>query len=351
MANSPFKFLEAYEKHDKDFFFGREKETEALYEMTHSTRLVLFYGASGTGKTSIIKCGLANRFSVTRWQDLYLRKGNHILESLRAALRSEIAKAGGEPLAFGSELEGIEQLHRLTYKPLYLIFDQFEELFISSKEGEQKAFFRFVQDLMNSTLPCKIVLILREEFLASLWDFEKEVPVLFDYRLRIEQFRKKELTEILDRLLGAIEKNGKLRLVQRETLSSAIIGRLSALRNSALLTYLQVYLDRLYQEAQKLQHDAVPEFSEPLVAAMPEFEDVIGDFLDEQLRLLENQLGEEKKGVPIRLLGKLITPNQTKQVLDLQDFQAMRVEFGLTPEEFDRCLSTFEKMRIVQLYE
>jgi len=27
--NSPFKFLDAYEKEDKDIFFGREKESKA----------------------------------------------------------------------------------------------------------------------------------------------------------------------------------------------------------------------------------------------------------------------------------------------------------------------------------
>ena len=47
---SPFKFLDAYTIEDKDVFFGREKETEALYEMVFETKMLLLYGMSGTGK-------------------------------------------------------------------------------------------------------------------------------------------------------------------------------------------------------------------------------------------------------------------------------------------------------------
>ena len=48
---SPFKFLDAYTKEDKDIFFGREAETDELYDRVFETNLVLLYGASGTGKT------------------------------------------------------------------------------------------------------------------------------------------------------------------------------------------------------------------------------------------------------------------------------------------------------------
>ena len=58
----PFKFLDAYSQADHDFFFGREEEVAALYEMVFQTDILLVYGASGTGKTSLIQCGLANKF-------------------------------------------------------------------------------------------------------------------------------------------------------------------------------------------------------------------------------------------------------------------------------------------------
>lgn len=47
---SPFKFLDAYDQSDRDIFFGREQETQELYDRLFETNVVLLYGASGTGK-------------------------------------------------------------------------------------------------------------------------------------------------------------------------------------------------------------------------------------------------------------------------------------------------------------
>ena len=44
---SPFKFLDAYDKEDKEIFFGREAETDELYDRVFETDLILLYGASG----------------------------------------------------------------------------------------------------------------------------------------------------------------------------------------------------------------------------------------------------------------------------------------------------------------
>ncbi len=48
---SPFKFLDAYTKEDRDIFFGREKEIEELYHRVFDSRIMLVYGESGTGKS------------------------------------------------------------------------------------------------------------------------------------------------------------------------------------------------------------------------------------------------------------------------------------------------------------
>ena len=73
-VDSPFKFLEAYGKEDVDIFFGREEETEMLYKMSFQTNLMLVYGMSGTGKTSLIKCGLANRIDESDWYEIWRKQ-------------------------------------------------------------------------------------------------------------------------------------------------------------------------------------------------------------------------------------------------------------------------------------
>lgn len=57
----PFKFLDAYTQDDKNIFFGRDIETDDIFRKLYSGKLLLVYGKSGTGKSSIINCGLISR--------------------------------------------------------------------------------------------------------------------------------------------------------------------------------------------------------------------------------------------------------------------------------------------------
>ncbi|MDZ7738455.1 MAG: ATP-binding protein [Bacteroidales bacterium] len=84
---SPFKFLDSYEKQDKDIFFGREKETEELYHKVFESKLLLIYGVSGTGKTSIINCGLANKFEDSDWLPVSVRRGRNVVDSMESPTR------------------------------------------------------------------------------------------------------------------------------------------------------------------------------------------------------------------------------------------------------------------------
>ena len=82
----PFKFLNSYQREDKDFFFGRTEEVDALYQMIFQTQILLIYGTSGTGKTSLIQCGLANKFHSYDWLALHIRRGSNLVSSLDKAL-------------------------------------------------------------------------------------------------------------------------------------------------------------------------------------------------------------------------------------------------------------------------
>src|SRR3954452_2180372 len=91
MKKYPFKFLDAYSREDTGIFFGRDEEIDALYEMIFQSSILLIYGASGTGKTSLIQCGLASKFQSHDWLALTIRRGNNI----NIALEKALADAGG----------------------------------------------------------------------------------------------------------------------------------------------------------------------------------------------------------------------------------------------------------------
>ena len=78
---SPFKFLDSYTRDDRDIFFGREREIEEMYQKVFESRILLVYGISGTGKTSLIDCGLANKFEESDWLPVTVRRGANIIDS------------------------------------------------------------------------------------------------------------------------------------------------------------------------------------------------------------------------------------------------------------------------------
>ena len=73
-------------RQDRDIFFGREQETEALYEALSGVKHLLIYGPSGAGKTSLVECGLRNQFSDADWFALTMRRGSDAVASFYASI-------------------------------------------------------------------------------------------------------------------------------------------------------------------------------------------------------------------------------------------------------------------------
>lgn len=239
---SPFKFLDPYTLADRDIFFGRDDEIDQLYNMVFKTDLLMVYGQSGTGKTSLIQCGLASRFKRTDWHDIFVRRRNNINRSLRQALRSH-AKTEIDPESSIPEM--VESLFLDYFRPIYLLFDQFEELFILGTKAEQDQFIQDIKALLEKDLSCKVIIILREEYLGHLYDFEKVIPELFNKRLRVEPMSFANVKQVIQ---GSCEKFG-IGLKPAEETVLGIIDNISDGKAGVQLSYLQVYLDRLYQEA------------------------------------------------------------------------------------------------------
>ena len=316
--NSPFKFLDAYEKKDKEIYFGRKAEIELLYGTTFKTDLMLVYGQTGTGKTSLIQCGLANRFQDTDWFELYVRRGDNI----NASLNREIRKKAETPIEDNvPAAQAIQSLYLDFLKPVYLIFDQFEELFTLGAPQEQQAFFKTTAELLKSGVSCKLIFAMREEYIAYLYDFEKVVPGLFDNRIRIEPMHMANVEDVIRGSAAAFD----IELEHPEDTLKQIIENNKDQKGEISLPYLQVYLDRLYCEAAKtagLHEDETPgpgsriRFTPALLGKIGKMSDVMASFLDEQAEQVQRALkakyprptGEAGAGAQPMKMGERISP-------------------------------------------
>lgn len=137
---NPYKGLQSYESADATLFFGRQKATEALLKKVKNNPLVIIAGASGTGKSSLVKAGLLpalRREVVNGHRIAIIRPGKNPLSSLAQAKQFDM-----------------------------LIVDQWEELITQAqdvKEAEQ--FFTHIRKLLDSGK--RIVVTVRADFEAQ----------------------------------------------------------------------------------------------------------------------------------------------------------------------------------------
>jgi len=343
MKQSPFKFLSAYQKEDQAFFFGREVETKALYELVLQSRLTMLYGASGTGKTSLIRCGLANQFQTHDWKEIYVRRKNNLIDSLWAELQKNaitpFADLNGDGII--SVSEAVESLFLDYFTPIYLIFDQFEELFILGSPAEQAEFIQTIGELLGSGQNCHLILSLREEYVGHLYEMEKQIPQLLQSRLRVELMSRENLKKVVG---GTVAHIGIGVENPDQTISKILENIGGKKTGSVSLPYLQVYLDKLYRTAH--QPNGKVTFTADLVTATGAIQDVLDDFLENQIREVDAQQG--KADLTRRLLNGFLTTEGTKRPCTLEELNDQQL---MDPAELPTLLLDLVNRRILQSEE
>ncbi len=243
-ADNPWLGLASFTEESQGYFFGREGEVGELTRRVQRKLLTVLFGKSGLGKTSILRAGLVPRLRSQGYFPVYLRidyghdspePGEQIKQAINKAARDLGSVRGAEDGGGGKGGEqGTESAvaasgesiweflhhrddrlkdasgHRLI--PL-LIFDQFEELFTlaqSDEFGRARAarFIEELSDLVENRPPkaleakldtdesiaerfdfsrsdYRVVIALREDYLAPLEGLRKVMPSLSQNRLRL----------------------------------------------------------------------------------------------------------------------------------------------------------------------
>ncbi len=328
MKKYPFKFLDSYNREDKGIFFGRDEEIDALYEMVFQTSVILVYGASGTGKTSLINCGLAGRFQPHDWLPLMIRRGNDLNESLDkmlAAAGGKVAQTQKSNNWFnqGQENESsfsnpvcraISDVYEKTFRPIYLIFDQFEELFILGSPGEQFIFINTVGDILQSDQPVKLIFSIREEYLGYLSEFETKVPQLLRKKLRIEPMNLEKVTQVIVGIAAYQDSNISIRPGESLEIASGIFNKIKGKGKTLTiqLPFLQVFLDKFYMNITDDESRMTEaEFSIEALNEMEEMDDVLINFLEEQVKGITKKLQVKYSVLTTDLTWKILSPFST----------------------------------------
>ena len=231
MKISRYPGTRPFEAAEKHLFYGREREINDLTRLTILERLVVLFGKSGYGKSSLLQAGVLPRLATQEevWTPLPMRLGVYngqmspcqiVVEHLKRLENKEKAAENQEKTAENAQnTEGVFELkiqnsksnaantelnaqntegaflddgslwrsfkkrQTLENSRLLLIFDQFEEFF-TYPLAQQKQFKMEMAELLYSSMPQHIV----EEFKTSPFEQRRflarpmNIHVLFSIR-------------------------------------------------------------------------------------------------------------------------------------------------------------------------
>ena len=318
---SPFKFLDSYQEEDYNVYYGRDDETTDLYNTINGVKLLLVSGPSGSGKTSLIECGLRNRFSEADWYAISIRKGQNINSSLFRKVNEALIDLGSNSRInndffknVADEKEkrfctAVKTLFKSCYKPIFLLFDQFEELLISGSQKEKDKFFTYLNALIEYDIPCRIILIMREEFIGHLWEYETICPSLFKNRFRVDKMRREAVKSVISDILDSEDYKRSYKLEEKEKLTEKILKRLPA-NEEIELAHVQVFLNELWDRSiRRKKRNGKPVLNPKLIRTTDTLAGVLRIFLRKQLGELKSIYGDK---LPLEILSVMISEEYTK---------------------------------------
>lgn len=201
--DTPYQGLASYSEHDARFFFGRETECELVIANMMASRLTVMYGASGVGKTSLLRAGVAHELRersrenvgeygspefvvvyFNQWSDdPLIALTQRIHESARPFASRELDEPPIGPIGLA---EAVHWWSAALDADMLIILDQFEEYFLYHPDdnGNDSFAVEFSRAVNRADLRVSFLITIREDALARLDRFKGRCPGLLDNYLR-----------------------------------------------------------------------------------------------------------------------------------------------------------------------
>jgi energy-coupling factor transporter ATP-binding protein EcfA2 len=214
----PYRGLLYFREEDGPFFFGREAAIAQLTSAVQQHNLVAVVGASGSGKSSVVRAGLVPELRKSRdrvWEVVTMVPTDRPVHSLAAVFMpflepdmSEVTRLR-ETNQLAEDLLGRKTALRdvvdrvLVKQPgtdrLLLIADQWEELFTLCKEDRARRCF--IDNILEATAATKlsVVLTLRGDFFGrAITDYRPLSDRVQGAQVNLSQMKREELRQAIE---------------------------------------------------------------------------------------------------------------------------------------------------------
>jgi WD40 repeat protein len=315
---SPFKHLNWFTREDAEVFFGRGQEIRDLYEavtLPDASPIVLLFGATGVGKSSLLAAGLAPRLEAT-YEVIYLHRDG--AQGLAGTLARAFEAAGSEGDGAAADLSAAWRAREATTgKPLVVILDQVEEAWTrplaGRKEGEElAAALRSIFAVRETRPRGRLIVGFRKEWLAEV------LRLLDDGKLPRARLEAQHLGRegIIEAVVGPASTERLRRQYNLEVepqVAEEIAGDVSEDVEAAVAPALQILLSKMWAVASK-DSPGAPRFTVEFYRRLKRKGILLDDFLEEQLSGLKDWRRElVESGLALDLLAHHTTPLGTAE--------------------------------------
>jgi hypothetical protein len=361
MQRNPYKYLDYYTFEDADLFFGREEETQKMVGEILSTRLLVLFSPSGSGKTSLINAGVRPALEELGYKTIYVRLESDPIPSVKNA----VTQALGLPVAQSvdddlhaflqravrdqssatsiphgrSQHQASSNKQRATsdqQQATVIFIDQFEEFFIvfeNQPELRQQFIEQVAKIKYDDQLPVFLVLSLREDYFANLHEFRQAIPSIFqnNANLRLEPFTEAEARRAIEEPVKAVGCEFEAGLVEQ------ILQDLKNSKPTIEPITLQIVCHTVWEEkaaaAQRLT------FADYQSAGGAEH------ILRNHVSCYLDKLSARQQSLMAKIFAALKTPDDTKRYRTFEDLQAtLKLNATRLKRGLDR-LVTFNLLR------
>lgn len=181
---SPYLGLNPFEAAHADYFFGRTLDSAVLVDNVLARRMIVLYGSSGVGKSSVLNAGLPRA-----------------LRDRGVTPRIISRQHWHEPAPLVAWLEGaIEEGRASPGQPLIVILDQFEEYFLYVDAEQVKVFASALAALVGRTdIEAHLLVAVRDDGLHRLDAMRLHLPGLLDTTLELRHLDELAVQEAIER--------------------------------------------------------------------------------------------------------------------------------------------------------
>jgi WD40 repeat protein/energy-coupling factor transporter ATP-binding protein EcfA2 len=214
----PYRGLQPYRMEDSALFFGREALTRSLATHLGRHSFVVVLGASGSGKSSLVRAGLVPRIGPAKLAGaenstvMLMVPGGDPLGALARTLTPDASRS--ESLALAHQLEVDPNSVRLalngrldgyTDSGVVLVIDQFEEVFtLCNDETRRRSFIEALVAARHASARVKVLLVVRDDFFGRFAAYPELVAAMEQRQFLVGAMTRAELRAAVENPARAV---------------------------------------------------------------------------------------------------------------------------------------------------